>query len=128
MGISDLRVWIVVFSIVNTSIFTLPPYNFTISQVGLISISPFIMTLIGEAVSGPLNDCLCLLLAKKNHGYAYPQSTYFLAEEVSRIRIYNFRNKFNVLELLEHSATPILTCLEKITDSEISHKIYEPEF
>lgn len=60
--------WIVVFSVVNASIFTLPPYNFTVSQVGLISISPFVLTIIGEVIAGPLNDYLCLVLTKKNHG------------------------------------------------------------
>ncbi|KAI9759957.1 MAG: hypothetical protein M4579_001990 [Chaenotheca gracillima] len=60
--------WIVVFSVVNAAIFTLPPYNFSVSQTGLISLSPFILTLVGELISGPLNDWLCLHLARKNRG------------------------------------------------------------
>ena len=48
--------WIVVFSVVNASVFTAPPYNFSVSQTGLISLSPFILTIIGELVSVPLND------------------------------------------------------------------------
>ncbi|KAG0646929.1 putative MFS-type transporter [Hyphodiscus hymeniophilus] len=65
--------WIVVFSVVNASIFTLPPYNFTVSQVGLISLSPFLLTIIGEAIAGPLNDYLCLVLTKRNHGIYEPE-------------------------------------------------------
>ncbi|KAI1778584.1 MFS general substrate transporter [Hypoxylon cercidicola] len=65
--------WIVVFSVVNAVIFTAPPYNFSVSEVGLISLSPFILTLIGEIVSGPLNDWVCLYLAKKNHGIYLPE-------------------------------------------------------
>ena len=65
--------WIVVFSVVNGVIFVAPPYNFTISQVGLISLSPFILTLIGEVISGPLNDYLCVRLATKNRGIYEPE-------------------------------------------------------
>ncbi|KAI0893435.1 MFS general substrate transporter [Annulohypoxylon nitens] len=65
--------WIVVFSVVNAVIFTAPPYNFSVSQTGLISLSPFILTLIGEVISGPLNDWVCLYLAKKNHGIYEPE-------------------------------------------------------
>ncbi|KAI1763834.1 MFS general substrate transporter [Hypoxylon sp. FL1150] len=65
--------WIVVFSVVNAVIFTAPPYNFSVSETGLISLSPFILTFIGEVVSGPLNDWVCLYLAKKNHGIYLPE-------------------------------------------------------
>lgn len=65
--------WIVVFSVVNAVIFTAPPYNFSVSETGLISLSPFILTFIGEVISGPLNDWVCLYLAKKNHGIYLPE-------------------------------------------------------
>ncbi|KAI1418356.1 MFS general substrate transporter [Hypoxylon sp. FL1857] len=65
--------WIVVFSVVNAVIFTAPPYNFSVSETGLISLSPFILTFVGEMASGPLNDWVCLYLAKKNHGIYEPE-------------------------------------------------------
>ncbi|KAK4195135.1 major facilitator superfamily domain-containing protein [Triangularia verruculosa] len=65
--------WIVVFSVVNAVIFVNPPYNFTISQTGLISLSPFILTIIGELISGPLNDWICIYLTKKNRGIYEPE-------------------------------------------------------
>ena len=65
--------WIVVFGVVNTSIFTFPPYNFSVSEVELTSNSPFIMLLLGEVISGPQNDCMCLYLRKKNHGIYEPE-------------------------------------------------------
>ncbi|KAK0658494.1 major facilitator superfamily domain-containing protein [Cercophora samala] len=65
--------WIVVFSVVNAVIFVNPPYNFTISQTGLISLSPFILTIIGELISGPLNDWICIYLTKKNMGIYEPE-------------------------------------------------------
>ena len=65
--------WIVVFSVVNAVIFNGPPYNFTVSQTGLVSLSPFIMTIIGELVAGPLNDWLCMYLARRNKGIYEPE-------------------------------------------------------
>ena len=65
--------WIVVFSVVNGVIFVAPPYNFSISQTGLISLSPFILTIVGEVLSGPLNDWICLYLTKKNKGIYEPE-------------------------------------------------------
>jgi MFS family permease len=65
--------WIVVFSVVNAAIFNVPPYNFSVSETGLISLSPFIMTIIGELVSGPLNDWICVYLTKKNKGIYEPE-------------------------------------------------------
>ncbi|KAI1370575.1 MFS general substrate transporter [Hypoxylon crocopeplum] len=65
--------WIVVFSVVNAVIFTAPPYNFSVSEVGLISLSPFILTFVGEIISGPMNDWVCLYLAKKNRGIYEPE-------------------------------------------------------
>ncbi|KAL2192695.1 major facilitator superfamily domain-containing protein [Corynascus similis CBS 632.67] len=65
--------WIVVFSVVNAAIFTLPPYNFSVSETGLISLSPFIMTIVGELVSGPLNDWICVYLTRKNRGIYEPE-------------------------------------------------------
>ncbi|KAI0811555.1 major facilitator superfamily domain-containing protein [Xylaria sp. FL0064] len=65
--------WIVVFSVVNAVIFTAPPYNFSVSQTGLISLSPFLLSFIGEIISGPMNDWTCLWLAKKNRGIYEPE-------------------------------------------------------
>ncbi|KAI3326795.1 major facilitator superfamily domain-containing protein [Xylariaceae sp. AK1471] len=65
--------WIVVFSVVNAVIFTAPPYNFSVSQTGLISLSPFLLSFIGELISGPMNDWICMWLAKKNRGIYEPE-------------------------------------------------------
>lgn len=65
--------WIVVFSVVNGVLFTAPPYNFTVGQTGLTSLSPFILCIIGEAIAGPLNDYLCVKLARKNNGVYEPE-------------------------------------------------------
>ncbi|KAF4312008.1 putative cycloheximide resistance protein [Botryosphaeria dothidea] len=65
--------WIVVFSVVNGVIFVEPPYNFTVGETGLTGLSPFILTIIAEVISGPLNDWICVKLTKKNHGVYEPE-------------------------------------------------------
>jgi hypothetical protein len=60
--------WIVVFSVVNGVLFLEEPYSITVSLVGLISLLPFILTLLGEIISGSLNDWVCDYLTKKNRG------------------------------------------------------------
>ncbi|KAL0258110.1 hypothetical protein SLS55_007282 [Diplodia seriata] len=65
--------WIVVFSVVNGVIFVEPPYNFTVAQTGLTGLSPFILTIIAEVISGPLNDWVCIKLTKRNHGVYEPE-------------------------------------------------------
>jgi hypothetical protein len=62
-----------VFSVVNGVLFTSPPYNFTVGETGLISLSPFILCIIGEGISGPLNDYICVKLARRNHGIYEPE-------------------------------------------------------
>ena len=57
----------------NGVIFTAPPYNFSVGETGLISLSPFILCIIGEVISGPLNDYICLRLARRNHGVYEPE-------------------------------------------------------
>lgn len=101
--------WIVVFSVVNASIFTLPPYNFSVSQTGLISISPFIMTLIGEIIAGPLNDYICLFLSKKNHGIYEPEFRLVLMVPVLLLGITGFFGFGASVHYHTHWIGPVLT-------------------
>jgi MFS family permease len=101
--------WIVVFSVVNASIFTLPPYNFSVSQTGLISLSPFIMTLIGELIAGPLNDHLCLALARKNHGIYEPEFRLVLMIPVLLLGVTGFFGFGACVHYQTHWIGPVLT-------------------
>ncbi|KAJ4387921.1 hypothetical protein N0V93_008524 [Gnomoniopsis smithogilvyi] len=65
--------WVIIFSVVNSSFFSAPPYNFTVAQVGLISMSPFILTSIGFCIAGPLNDYIVVYLTRKNRGIYEPE-------------------------------------------------------
>ncbi|KAB8251182.1 major facilitator superfamily domain-containing protein [Aspergillus flavus] len=63
----------IAFSYVNGVIFNEPPYNFTTSQIGLINISPLVLSVVSEIISGPLCDKICLYLTKRNNGYYEPE-------------------------------------------------------
>ncbi|PSS22480.1 hypothetical protein M430DRAFT_18024 [Amorphotheca resinae ATCC 22711] len=101
--------WIVVFSVVNASIFTLPPYNFTVSQVGLVSISPLVLTVVGEVVSGPLNDYICVFLTKRNRGIYEPEFRLVLMIPVLLIGISGFFGFGASVHYQTHWIGPVLT-------------------
>jgi len=101
--------WIVVFSVVNASIFTLPPYNFSVSETGLISLSPFIFTIIGEVIAGPLNDWLCLYLTKKNHGIYEPEFRLVLMSIVTLLGVTGFFGFGATVHYHTHWIGPVLT-------------------
>ncbi|KAL3426059.1 Protein HOL1-like protein 2 [Phlyctema vagabunda] len=100
--------WIVVFSVVNAAIFTLPPYNFSVSQTGLISLSPFIMTIVGEVIAGPLNDYLCVVFARKNHGIYEPEFRLLLMVPVTLIGVAGFFGFGATVHFQTHWSGPVL--------------------
>lgn len=64
--------WLVVMISVLSQLFTGPPYNFTVSQVGLVSIAALVASLLGF-VAGPLNDYAVKRLARWNNGIYEPE-------------------------------------------------------
>lgn len=64
--------WLVVMGGILAQLFTAPPYNFSVSAVGLISIAPLVASLLG-LVSGPLNDWTVKTLARRNGGIYEPE-------------------------------------------------------
>ena len=101
--------WIVVFSVVNAEIFTLPPYNFSVSETGLISLSPFILTTIGEIVSGPLNDWIGLHLTKRNHGIYEPEFRLVLIIPTILLGVVGFFGFGATVHYQTHWSGPVLT-------------------
>jgi hypothetical protein len=100
--------WIIVFSVVNAQIFGMPPYNFSPSQIGLISLSPLIMTIVGLMIAGPLNDFICLYLAKKNHGIYEPEFRLVLMFPVLILGIVGFFGFGATLHYKTHWIGPVL--------------------
>ncbi|KAF2636832.1 serine/threonine kinase 16 [Massarina eburnea CBS 473.64] len=64
--------WLVVMGGVMAQLFTAPPYHFSVSAVGLVSISPLVAALL-SIVAGPANDCAVKKLARWNKGIYEPE-------------------------------------------------------
>ncbi|KAF9773848.1 hypothetical protein IL306_008255 [Fusarium sp. DS 682] len=60
--------WLVMLANTVSQIFTGPPYNFTVAQVGLTSLSSFVGTFIATALAGMMVDGLAKFMARKNQG------------------------------------------------------------
>jgi MFS family permease len=101
--------WIVVFSVVNGVLFTAPPYNFTVGEAGLTSLSPFILCIIGEAISGPLNDWICLKLADRNKGIYEPEYRLALMVVVVPLGVAGFYGFGATVHFQTHWSGPVLT-------------------
>ena len=71
--------WLVGISITISQIFSAPPYNFTVQQVGLTNLSSFVASLIATAIAEPLTDGIARFMARKNGGVYGISSTYNLS-------------------------------------------------
>jgi MFS family permease len=100
--------WIVVFSVVNGVLFP-SVYNFSVSETGLTGLSPFILALIGEAVSGPLNDYICVWLTRRNHGVYEPEFRLPLMLVVVVLGTVGFFGFGATVEAKTHWSGPVLT-------------------
>lgn len=101
--------WCSVFSVVNGVIFIEPPYSFSVGQIGLISLSPFILCIIGEAISGPLNDYICVKLAARNHGIYEPEFRLVLMGPVLILGIIGFYGFGATIHYQTHWMGPVAT-------------------
>lgn len=101
--------WIVAFSVVNASIFTIEPYNFSVSQTGLVGLSPFVLVIIGELISGPLNDYCCVYLAKRNKGIYESEFRLVLVVPVMILGAVGFFGFGASVHYQTHWAGPVLT-------------------
>jgi hypothetical protein len=61
-----------------SSLYPLPPYNFSTIGVGNISIAPTIGSILGSLFGGPLVDWFLLALAKRNGGIYEPEMRLYL--------------------------------------------------
>ncbi|KAG9779730.1 hypothetical protein KCU88_g3941, partial [Aureobasidium melanogenum] len=79
------------------------------SVVGLISLSPFILTLLGEVISGPLNDWICVYLTKKNKGIYEPEFRLVLIVVVIILGTVGFFGFGATVHYQTHWLGPVLT-------------------
>jgi len=66
--------WLSVLFGVTALIYGSQPYNFTVSQIGLLYIGAMVVSILAF-VSGPLNDWACKFLARRNRGIYEPEVT-----------------------------------------------------
>jgi len=59
--------------------FTLPPYNFSSTGIGLMNLPPFIGGVLGSLFGGLLNDWLAIHLARRNKGIFEPEMRLWVA-------------------------------------------------
>jgi len=60
--------WLVLLASTFSQIFTGPPYNFSVTQVGLTNLSSFVGTFIATALAGLMVDGLATFMARRNEG------------------------------------------------------------
>ena len=73
-----LLAWMTVMSAALSTYMIIPPYNFDSTQIGLMSLAPFIGNTLGSLICGPLSDRLILRLAKRNDGIYEPEMRLWL--------------------------------------------------
>jgi hypothetical protein len=65
--------WALAFAVTASQIFSAPPYNFTVTQVGCVNMAGFVASLLGTFLSQWLSDWLATQLAKRNNGVYEPE-------------------------------------------------------
>ncbi|OAL30812.1 hypothetical protein AYO22_01432 [Fonsecaea multimorphosa] len=74
-----LVAWYAVIVSVVASTIIYPPYNFSASSLGLMSIAPFVGCALGSILGGPLNDRLISWLARRNRGVFEPEMRLYMS-------------------------------------------------
>ncbi|GKU06857.1 unnamed protein product [Fusarium langsethiae] len=65
--------WLVLLANTQSQIFSGPPYNFSVAQVGLTNLSSFVGTFIATALAGLMVDGLAKFMAGRNRGVYEPE-------------------------------------------------------
>lgn len=71
--------WYSVIASTQSTYLLLEPYNFGAISVGLFNIAPFIGSMVGSVIGGPLSDWLIVLKSKRNDGIYEPETRLWLA-------------------------------------------------
>ena len=76
---SSLLVWYAVLATTQSQYFSMPPYNFGTSGIGLINLAPFIGSVIGAVWAGPVSDWSIQRLARRNKGIYEPEMRLYIS-------------------------------------------------
>ena len=75
----------------------------------MISLCPFILCIAGEVISGPLNDYICMTMAKRNHGVYEPEFRLVLMVVVIIMGSIGFFGFGITVHYQTHWSGPVLT-------------------
>ncbi|RDW57100.1 hypothetical protein BP6252_13846 [Coleophoma cylindrospora] len=70
--------WFSILMTMQPTYFGVPPYNFNSTQIGLLSLPPFIGSILGSIYGGPLNDWSIMFFARRNKGIYEPEMRLYL--------------------------------------------------
>ncbi|KAH6952200.1 major facilitator superfamily domain-containing protein [Fusarium avenaceum] len=65
-------------AVTQSSLYSLPPYNFTTAGVGNMNLPPFIGSILGALFGGPLVDYMIVVIAKRRGGIYEPETRLWL--------------------------------------------------
>jgi hypothetical protein len=65
-------------AVTQSSLYSLPPYNFTVAGVGNMNLPPFIGSILGALFGGPLVDYMIVVIAKRRGGIYEPETRLWL--------------------------------------------------
>lgn len=83
-------VWLDVLNVITATVFSLPPYRFSASQTGLVSIGPLIGSIVAAVISGPLCDYATTEFARRNNGIYEPESRLFLLIPMFILQVFGY--------------------------------------
>ncbi|KAI5857332.1 MFS general substrate transporter [Durotheca rogersii] len=61
------------FSVTLSQVFTVEPYNFSTSAVGLVVLSPLVANILGNFIPGPAADWIVIHMSRRNNGVYEPE-------------------------------------------------------
>ena len=73
-----LLAWSTVMTTALSTYMIVDPYNFSASQIGLMSLAPFVGSTIGSIICGPVSDRVALWLSKRNNGIYEPEMRFWV--------------------------------------------------
>ncbi|EEU35526.1 uncharacterized protein NECHADRAFT_55517 [Fusarium vanettenii 77-13-4] len=106
--------WLVMIAITLSQIFTGPPYNFSVTAVGLASLSSFFGTFIATALAGILVDGLVKFMATRNQGIYEPEFRLPILALLTTLSGAGFFGWGQSLNNVEPWPVPVIVCLGMI--------------
>ncbi|KAF5530642.1 transporter HOL1 [Fusarium mexicanum] len=103
--------WLVMLASTLSQIFTGPPYNFSVAQVGLTNLSSFVGTAIATALAGYMVDGLATYMSKKNNGIYEPEFRLPILALLTTLTGGGFFGWGQSLSTAQPWAIPVVLCL-----------------